>query len=523
MNLPWSYDSRFVRELPGDPVRGPGTRSVEGALWSSVDPEPVRGPRLVASSAECGALLDLGPDELVSDTFVEVIAGNRIEPGMRPIATAYGGHQFGSWAGQLGDGRATLIAEVLNRAGQRYEVQLKGAGPTPYSRRADGRAVLRSSIREFLCSEAMFHLGVPTTRALAIVRTGEGVVRDLFYDGHPRVEPGAIVCRVAPSFIRFGHFELPSSRGDRALLGKLLDFTIRRDFPHLVPGAEAELSDTVRAAFFHEVCLRTATVVAGWMRYGFVHGVLNTDNMSVLGLTIDYGPYGWIEEYDPSWTPNTTDAHGRRYALGNQPAVAQWNLARLAGALFPVLGDEEALREGLRLYVRTFLAAERRTIADQLGLTETRDEDVERMEILRGLLHGGRIDYGGWFRSLAEVEGENLGPMAPWFYDEGAKAKVEPSLRAWLGGLSRRVAEDGGDPEDRRARMRAANPKFLCRNYLCQEVIERAESGDDSGVGELLDVLRRPFDEQPGRERFAGRRPEWARNKAGCSMLSCSS
>ena len=239
-----------------------------------------------------------------------------------------GGHQFGHWAGQLGDGRAISLGEAVLADGQRRELQLKGAGPTPYSRSADGRAVLRSSIREFLCSEAMHHLGIPTTRALSLVGTGEGVVRDMFYDGHPEVEPGAIVCRVAPSFLRFGHFELPSQRGDTSLLQALADFCIARDFPHLRGRGEPLYAD-----WFAEVCERTARLVAGWMRVGFVHGVLNTDNMSILGLAIDYGPYGWIDAYDPDWTPNTTDATGRRYRFGWQPRVANWNLGQLARAL----------------------------------------------------------------------------------------------------------------------------------------------------------------------------------------------
>ena len=280
---------------------------------------------------------------------------------MQPYAANYGGHQFGHWAGQLGDGRAITLGETINAAGERWELQLKGAGPTPYSRSADGRAVLRSSIREFLCSEAMHHLGVPTTRALSLVATGEAVVRDMFYDGHPKPEPGAIVCRVAPSFIRFGNFELPASRGDNALLRQLADFCIRRDFP--------ELRGRRRAALRRVVRRRSASaprvMVAHWMRVGFVHGVMNTDNMSILGLTIDYGPYGWVDNYDLDWTPNTTDAHGRRYRFGWQPKIAHWNLARLAQALSPLFTSVEPLQAGLQRYVDTYVAADRDNIAAQ--------------------------------------------------------------------------------------------------------------------------------------------------------------
>jgi len=319
------FDNRFVRELPADPEAGPRLRQVHGALFSRVAPTPVAAPRLVAHSREVAALLGIDDAAVASPAFARVFGGNALVEGMEPYAANYGGHQFGHWAGQLGDGRAITLGETINDAGERWELQLKGAGPTPYSRSADGRAVLRSSVREFLCSEAMHHLGVPTTRALCLVTTGEEVVRDMFYDGHPRPEPGAIVCRVAPSFIRFGNFELPASRGDAPLVTQLVDFTIRRDFPHLLPargeglGADAggSLTEEVRAAWFAEVCERTAHMIAHWMRVGFVHGVMNTDNLSVLGLTIDYGPYGWIDNFDLEWTPNTTDAQGRRYRFGD--------------------------------------------------------------------------------------------------------------------------------------------------------------------------------------------------------------
>src|SRR3954453_10806664 len=280
------FDNTFVRELPGDPRTDPRVRQVYGALYSRVDPTPVAAPRLIAHSREVAALLGIDEESIASPEFAQVFGGNALLDGMQPYAANYGGHQFGHWAGQLGDGRAITLGETINAKGERWELQLKGAGRTPYSRTADGRAVLRSSVREFLCSEAMHHLGVPTTRALSLVSTGEQVVRDMFYDGRSKPEPGAIVCRVAPSFIRFGNFELPSSRGDIALLRQLIDFTIRRDFADLVPAkradAAAELDEETRRAWFAEVCKRTAIMIAHWMRVGFVHGVMNTDNMSIL-------------------------------------------------------------------------------------------------------------------------------------------------------------------------------------------------------------------------------------------------
>jgi uncharacterized protein YdiU (UPF0061 family) len=451
--------------------------------------------------------------------FAEVFAGNRLLPGMRPYAANYGGHQFGVWAGQLGDGRAITLGELLAPGGGRWELQLKGAGPTPYSRRADGRAVLRSSVREFLCSEAMAHLGVPTTRALSLVTTGEPVLRDMFYDGNPQDEPGAVVCRVAPSFLRFGNYEIFAHRGEHELLHALVEHTLAAHFPGL--GSPV--------ALLEEVAARSARLVVDWMRVGFVHGVLNTDNMSILGLTLDYGPYGWLESFDPDWTPNTTDAGRRRYRFGQQPAVVGWNLARLAEALYPLVGETEALEQALARYQTDTQLRLQDMWRAKLGLLRWElAADAALLSELMGVLRLVETDYPLFFRDLARVDPTAtsdealLEPLRASFYAPPEPTAVQ-RIAAWVRAWDQRAQQDDPDRQARRARMDQVNPRYVLRNWLAQLAIDKAAEGDPSGVQELLDVLRRPYDEQPGREHLAQRRPEWARHRAGCSMLSCSS
>jgi serine/tyrosine/threonine adenylyltransferase len=482
-----------VDALPGDPREDNALREVR-ACYSRVRPTPVAKPELLALVPEVVALLGGAPP-------LDVLAGNALAPGSIPYAACYGGHQFGTWAGQLGDGRAITLGEVTHD-GATWELQLKGAGPTPYSRRADGRAVLRSSLRELVCSEAMHHLGVPTTRALSLVATGEPVMRDMLYDGNPRLEPGAVVCRVAPTFLRFGSFEIHAARGEVQLLDKLVAYTRERFF-----------AGKPIAAMFEEIALTTAHMVSEWLRVGFVHGVMNTDNMSILGLTIDYGPYGWLESFDLDWTPNTTDASGRRYRYGNQAAIAHWNVAQLGRALAQLVDDAAAIQRTIDRFPRVVADLYRHTMLRKLGLTgraETAAEDDALLASLSQLLLEVETDMTLFFRGLAS------GNLEPAYYT--APTPMQRRLTdAWLARWEARREPDS------LATMAAVNPLYVPRNYLVQEVIEKVEAGDRAALPELLDVLRHPYTAQPGRERFAAKRPEWARHRTGCSMLSCSS
>ena len=526
-----TFDNRFTRELPADPETGNARRQVTRACYSRVQPTQVAQPQLVAYAWEVAEELGLSRTFCESDDFPHIFSGNRVLDGMDPYATCYGGHQFGNWAGQLGDGRAINLGELIGPTGKRWVVQLKGAGLTPYSRSADGLAVLRSSIREFLCSEAMHHLGVPTTRALSLVSTGEHVVRDMFYNGNPKPEPGAVVCRVAPSFVRFGNLQIFAARGETDVLQQLVDYTIRTEFPHL-----GEPSHATYLAWFEEVCRTTARMVVHWLRVGFVHGVMNTDNMSILGLTIDYGPYGWLEDYDSNWTPNTTDAASHRYAFGKQPQIAHWNLVQLANALYPLIEQTEPLEKALTSYVQEFESGWQSMMAHKLGLQSfTPDLDDSLVGGLLEILQLAETDMTIFYRRLASLDldtkpGDHIDdatliePLLDAYYvPEQLTPETTARLAAWLRRYHDRLREDGTDNETRRKRMNAVNPKYVLRNYLAQLAIDKAEQGDPSLVHDLLELLRHPYDEQPDKEAYAQKRPDWARQRPGCSMLSCSS
>jgi uncharacterized protein YdiU (UPF0061 family) len=521
-----TVNDRFNTELPADPNEQNTRRQVVGATHSFVRPRVPSKPVLLHAADEVAELIGLQPDDVNSDDFRCVFSGAAQLDGTRPYAMCYGGHQFGSWAGQLGDGRAINLAEV-EHDGRHWMLQLKGAGETPYSRQGDGLAVLRSSLREHLCSEAMHHLGVPTSRSLCLIRTGDEVMRDVLYDGHPELEPGAVVCRVAPSFIRFGSFEIFASRNDIDTLRQLADFTIRHYFPEIEVGSKSGYVE-----FFRAVCLRTLEMVIHWQRVGFVHGVMNTDNMSIHGETIDYGPYGWLEGYDPDWTPNTTDAGRGRYRFGNQPAVALWNLQQLASALHPLVEETEPLVAALEEYQREFRIRYNTMRAEKVGFDSVQEGDDDLLDDLESVLRRTETDMTIFFRRLADVSAAHeltddaafLAPVHDAFYaPDELTGKTLDAWRNWFVKYLDRLNRNDSSDDERRERMNAVNPKYVLRNYMAQLAIDKASDGDPSMIDELHDLLTRPYDEQPTYEHWFVKRPDWARHKVGCSMLSCSS
>ncbi len=539
---PSKFDNRFFNQLPADKVTANYIRQVKDVCYSKVVPIKVPKPKLVAYSKDCAALLDLDDKYMNSCEFLEVFSGNLVLDGMQSYATNYGGHQFGQWAGQLGDGRAINLGEMLNNDRQHWTLQLKGAGPTPYSRHADGYAVLRSSLREFICSEAMHFLGAPTTRALSLVLTGNDVERDMLYDGHPEMEPGAVVCRLSPSFTRFGHFQLYSQQTDTDLLKNFTDYTIRNDFPEIDQYRESVSEKAVYLKWFQSVCDKTCEMVVHWMRVGFVHGVLNTDNMSVLGLTIDYGPYGWLEGFDGNWTPNTTDATHHRYAFGKQPEIVQWNLYQLANAIFPLIGEAEPVEEILANYSKNFRQRWQQMMVNKLGLENYQTEtDGKLIESLLEILAEVETDMTIFFRKLALIhEPQNRQNLSPdttveemikatnflqqaFYVPEQLTTQYYLKLNRFVQLYLNRCEQGELSAGDRMVLMNKTNPKYVFRNYLAHQATEKATEGDFSMVKELLKVLSNPYDEQPQHEHYSQKRPEWARHKSGCSMLSCSS
>ncbi|WP_299366630.1 YdiU family protein [Winogradskyella sp.] len=512
----------FNSQLPSDPNTENTRRKVFEAMYSYVKPKVPSNPQLIHYSLEMVKAIGLDGNDTDSQDFLKVFSGSNVCPETKPYAMAYAGHQFGSWAGQLGDGRAINLFEVEHNQ-KRWALQLKGAGETPYSRQGDGLAVLRSSIREYLCSEAMFHLGVPTTRALSLVISGDEVLRDMLYDGNAAYETGAIVCRVAPTFIRFGNFELFAARQDYKNLKELTDYTLKYFYPELgKPSKDSYIK------LFQEVAHRTLEMIIHWQRIGFVHGVMNTDNMSILGLTIDYGPYGWLEGFDFGWTPNTTDRQNKRYRYGNQPNIGLWNLLQLANALYPLVEESDPFETILKQYQTDFESKSLKMMRSKLGLIIEDKKDVHLMTDLEDCLLLSETDMTIFFRLLSGYKKGDaetgLKKVEKAFYNptEISDAVAE-QWKVWFRSYDQRLRRETLTDQERQAHMNSVNPKYVLRNYMAQLAIDEADKGNYDLIDELFNLLKKPYDEQPEYQKWFAKRPEWARHKVGCSMLSCSS
>lgn len=512
----------FNKELPADPITENYVRQVENACFSFVTPVKTANPEILHVSPEMLENLGLSQEDAQSEEFKNIFTGNEVLPNTQPYAMCYGGHQFGNWAGQLGDGRAINLTEIVHN-NQRWAIQLKGAGKTPYSRTADGLAVLRSSIREYLCSEAMFHLGVPTTRALSLALSGDEVLRDMLYNGHPAYEKGAIVSRIAPSFLRFGNYQILAARKDVQTLKTLTDYTIKHFYPELgEPSKESYLQ------FFGKVAENSLEMVIHWQRVGFVHGVMNTDNMSILGLTIDYGPYGWLEGYDYGWTPNTTDSQHKRYRYGNQPNIVLWNLYQLANALFLLINEAEGLEKILADFGTNFEIQYLEMMRSKIGLFNQNENDQKLIQELENNLHLTETDMTIFYRNLSQFQKEKpeegLKIIAAAFYNSIEEfPKITEAWDNWFNQYSERLQLETATNTERAEKMNSVNPKYVLRNYMAQLAIDAADKGDYNLIDELFNLLKNPYSEQKEQEKWFVKRPEWARNKVGCSMLSCSS
>ncbi|EQM68959.1 YdiU family protein [Pseudomonas tohonis] len=478
------FDNRFARL--GD------------AFSTEVLPDPLADPHLVVASPAAMALLDLDPAEADTPVFAELFAGHKLWSDAAPRAMVYSGHQFGSYNPRLGDGRGLLLGEVVNDAGEHWDLHLKGAGQTPYSRMGDGRAVLRSSIREFLASEHLHALGIPSSRALCVTGSSTPVYRE-------KKESGAMVMRLAPSHVRFGHFEYFYYTRQHEQLKTLGEHVLACHFPECLDADEPWL------AMFRTVIERNAEMIAGWQAYGFCHGVMNTDNMSILGITFDYGPYAFLDDFDANHICNHSDDSGR-YSFSNQVPIAHWNLAALAQALTPHIAVE-ALREALELFLPLYQAAWLDRMRRRLGFTQAEDGDEALVQRLLQLMQTSAVDYSLFFRRLGDSAPEQAVAMLRDDFVDLA------GFDAWAAQYVERAAREGDDQDARRQRMHAVNPKYILRNYLAQRAIEAAERGDYSEVRQLHAVLARPFDEQPGMESYAERPPEWGKHLE----ISCSS
>ena len=477
-----------------------GFATLGSDFYTELRPTPLPSPHWVGTSHSVAQLLGLPEGWHQSEEALQALTGNQVLAGSTPLASVYSGHQFGVWAGQLGDGRAILLGELAGG----HEIQLKGAGRTPYSRMGDGRAVLRSSIREFLCSEAMHGLGIPTSRALCI--TGSpGLVR------REELETAAVVTRVAPSFVRFGHFEHFAANDQEEQLRTLADYVIDRYYPECrSPEATSPWGGNPYAALLHSVSERTAQLMAQWQAVGFCHGVMNTDNMSILGLTLDYGPFQFLDAFVPGHICNHSDHHGR-YAYNRQPNIAYWNLFCLAQALLPLIEDQDTALAALESYKTVFPDAFMAQMRKKLGLMRAQDSSEALVEPLLQLLAQNAVDYTIFWRRLSHAVAEGqFEPVRDLFADRAA-------FDAWLLSYSELLAlEHKALAADL---MLNSNPKFVLRNHLGEQAIRAAKGGDFSELATLQRLLERPFDEHPGHEAYADFPPDWASSIS----ISCSS
>lgn len=509
-----NINSRFTKLFPTDHSGDLHQRQTPGFLLATVAPAKFNKIDLIKYNEKLSKEIGLG------DSYDDIgfLGAQNLPENISTYATAYAGHQFGSWAGQLGDGRAIYAGEISNR-NQTFELQWKGVGATPYSRSADGRAVLRSSVREFLMSEAMYHLNVPTTRVLSLVLTGEQVVRDIAYDGHPRQEPGAAVLRVAESFLRFGHFELLSARQEYHTLQQLIDFSIENYFNEVDLDSENKNLD-----FFRAITNRTAKMIVEWYRVGFVHGVMNTDNMSILGLTIDYGPFSMLDEYNLEFTPNTTDLPGRRYAYGKQGQIAHWNLMQLANALYPVIKDEKALQDILDGYANSFWDLHDAMLCKKFGFDNLQKDDSTFFTDWQQMMQDLRLDHTLFFTILMEnVMDDELGNQQYFldcFYHQPSAEELQ-RLRLFLRRYENRLKQNSISLRDSQRLMSKNNPQFILRNYLLFEAIEDLENENAEKFNQLWEALQNPY--QKAAKKLTEKRPKKYDLVYGCSQLSCSS
>jgi len=473
-------------------------------FYSRLNPTPLPAPYLVSANAEAAALIDMQPTEMRRADFVEYFSGNRLLLGSAPLAMLYAGHQFGHFVPQLGDGRAILLGEIKNQAGEYWDVQLKGAGITPYSRRGDGRAVLRSSIREYLCSEAMHGLGIPTTRALCIVGSDAKVYRET-------AETAAVLSRLSPSHVRFGSFEVFYYRKQNAQVAALADYVIARHYPDIAQSHAGNASDKY-LQFLNAIIERTAKLMAQWQAVGFAHGVMNTDNMSILGLTFDYGPFGFMESYNPKYICNHTDETGR-YAFDQQPEIGYWNLAALAETftpLIPAVDIQNALENYSTIFNDTYIALMNR----KLGLMHAGQEDFSLAWSLLKMMRASQVDYTNFFRSLSQFNStpnEKNKMLRDQFIDREA-------FDVWAEAYRQLLQHEPATDEARCVQMNKVNPKYILRNYLAQVAIEKVQQARDfSEIDILLELLRKPFDEQTEMDKYAAPAPEGTHIEVSCS------